>query len=138
MRAFLAVAVLGAALGCGSPAPELLNAAPTVVVVAVNADAGEAGRYVIDAYVRDVEGDPVDVELFVLRGEGDEEAVVVLDQPGAGWRGLHSEPGAPGALHRLYWRPDGLAAGEMITLRCRGTDIHGATGVDFVTELFEL
>ncbi len=134
VAALAALAVAPA--GCDTPPPSLRNAAPSVLVVAVRPDPDATDELLVDFYVRDIEGDPVDVLVELRRASGALEPTRILVERGHGYRALHSEPGLPGAWHRLVWKASTVEADEEVALVLTPEDEHGNVGAPSETPAF--
>jgi hypothetical protein len=132
-----ALAMFGASAGCDTPPPALKNAAPSVLVVAVRPDPGVAEELLVDVYVRDIEGDPVDLLVELRRAGGAVEPTRILVERGHGYRSLHSEPGLPGAWHRLVWKAAGVEPEEEVSLLLTPEDDQGNVGETSETPAFK-
>ena len=141
MAALAALSTLSfVSTGCDTPPPSLRNAAPSVLVVAVrpDPDTGASSELLVDLYVRDIEGDPVDLLVEVRRASGAVEPTRILVEKGHGYRALHSEPAIPGAWHRLVWKAAGVGADEEVALLLTPEDEHGNLGETSETPVFRL
>ena len=135
--ALTALAALAAlAAGCDTPPPSLHNAAPSVLVVAVRPSPDTPGELLVDLYVQDIESDPVDLTIEVRRATGALEDARILTDKGHGFRALHSEPGIPGAWHRLVWDASGIGSSEEVALALIPEDEHGNAGETSETPSF--
>lgn len=121
-------------LGCDNGIT-LLNVAPAVTAIGpvVLADDGEVSAVF---WLRDHEGDAVDIRLVVVR---DGQSELELDNLGDhGAIGLTAVRQAPGQAHRVTFSATGIDSGANIQLRITPTDIRGATGAAFESKPFTL
>ena len=131
VRTLFVVMTCNLAVGCDTPPPDLRNAAPSVVLVAVRADPSqEPGTMALDLFVRDLEKDPVDLKAYVLRESGKLDEALILATPGHGHRGLHSQSSVPGAWHRVYWDASLIPDDEAISVEVECADSGGHIGLN--------
>ena len=124
-------------VGCDAEL-EIANAAPRVTWVAVQPPIAGESMAEITVWVYDVEGDPVDLNVYVLRN-GVEEPLV----PESGSHGLvglttqaarFNDNGQP---HLLVWNTEGLA-GAQVQLRFEPNDRVGGVGKRVLTPPFDV
>ncbi len=135
----LVLATLAAALlpGCKKDPAKVKNGTPSALIVAVRPNPATAGELLVDLYVRDLERDPVSLEVVVVpagQAAGPCEPTscaalaglcgtrsglceaAILTSIDEGTEALVTEPGVPGALYRLRWEASALDPARSIQL----------------------
>ena len=124
--------------GCDSEL-EIANAVPRVTWVAVQRPIDDDKLAVITVWISDVEGDPVDLDVTVLRN-GETEPLT-LDAAGHGLVGLTTQDArfeVNGQPHLLLWDTSGLPADADVQLRFLPDDRKGGLGLPALSPKFGL